>query len=73
MDHLLSAKTALRGCEAQLKHAYSDAANATARVSGARAARAIELLEKIADAIQHAHRLAIIVEGDHRTEVTRKS
>ena len=42
--------------------------NAASQLSGARAARAAELVAKLGDAIDHAQRLPVVVEGDDRAE-----
>ena len=55
---------ALRFCRSDLAAARVDATVAAARLYGARAARADELAEKLADAIAFCERLAFIVEGD---------
>lgn len=51
-----------------LRYATSDVELASTHVSGSRAERAKELHQKIADALAHAHRLAVCVEGDLRCE-----
>ncbi len=62
------ALAALRGCQAQLRAAYLDADTAAPHLTGARAARAGELADKLADAIAHTERLIFIVTGDLRAD-----
>jgi very-short-patch-repair endonuclease len=54
----------LRLCSRDLTAAYKHATAAETQLTGARLARAVQLAEKIADAIAHAQRLAFFVEGD---------
>ena len=54
----------LKLCSRDLTAAYQDATDAETQLTGARHARAVQLAEKIADAIAHAQRLAFFVEGD---------
>jgi hypothetical protein len=63
---LASALADLKLCSRDLTAAYKDATDAETQLAGARArrARAVQLAEKIADAIAHAQRLAFFVEGD---------
>jgi len=74
-DH--PAVTALRACGDHLLQAVLDASAAAASITldapaaGARAARAYELLDMLDLAISHCERLATVVEGDARAEVTR--
>jgi hypothetical protein len=65
------AVTALHTCRDRLLHAALDAADAAPALTGARAARARELLALLDTAITHCDRLANVVEGDARAEVTR--
>lgn len=58
----------LQTCRADLVAAHGDALDAVALLAGARATRAVELADKIADAIAHCERLAFIVEGDVRND-----
>lgn len=62
------ALAALRGCQAQLRAAYLDAHDAVPHLTAARAARAGELADKLADAIAHTERLIFIVTGDVRAD-----
>jgi hypothetical protein len=57
------ALTALRDCRSSLLAAHHHTLAATAHLAGARQARAVELAEKLGDAIAHAERLAVVVEG----------
>jgi hypothetical protein len=61
---LASALAYLKHASRDLAAAYKDATDAGTRLTGARHARAVQLAEKIADAIAHAQRLAFFVEGD---------
>ena len=60
------ALSALRECRSALMLARLRAKEAETVLPGARARRADELAEKIADAIAHCERLAFFVEGDQR-------
>jgi hypothetical protein len=71
MSDDLMALAALRGCQAQLRAAHFDAHDAASHLTGARAARAAELAEKLADALAQAERLRFIVEADARYEAQR--
>ncbi|BCQ07725.1 hypothetical protein JMUB5695_01683 [Mycobacterium heckeshornense] len=55
-------------CRNQLREALTRARWAEERLSGARAARALELGERIADTIAYCERLRFVVEGDLRAE-----
>ena len=63
------ALAALRSCRSSLLSARGYAAMAAVRLYGARAARASELGELLADALAFCERLAFIVEGDLRSDV----
>lgn len=63
-----TALKALRDCRSSLVAARLDALIAATNLAGARAERATELAEKIADALAHCERLAFIVEGDIRAD-----
>lgn len=58
----------LKLCSKDLTAAHKDAVDATAGLSGARQARAVELRELIADCIAFTRRLAMVTEGDLRAE-----
>jgi hypothetical protein len=60
----------LKLCSRDLTAAHNDAvaAAATGFLSSARHSRAVELADKLADAIAFAERLAFVVEGDLRAE-----
>jgi len=60
------AHTALLECRSALTTARASALQAETDLVGARARRANELAEKIADAIAHCERLAFFVLGDLR-------
>ena len=63
------ALAALRSCRSSLQTARRNAAMAAALLYGARAARASELDEQLADALAFCERLAFIVEGDMRADL----
>ncbi|MBV9353510.1 MAG: hypothetical protein JOZ23_18570 [Mycobacterium sp.] len=63
------ALAALRSCRSSLLTARRDAAMAAARLYGARAARASDLGEKLADALAFCERLEFVVEGDMRADL----
>ena len=63
------ALAALRSCHSCLVTARRDVATATARLYGARAARASELGQMLADALAFCERLAFVVEGDMRADL----
>ena len=65
------AVAALHACRDHLLQAVLDASAAAASLTGARQVRAHELLTMLDAAITHCERLATIVEGDARAEVTR--
>ena len=65
------AVTALHACRDHLLNAILDAAYCVPNLTGARAARARELTDMLDAAISHCERLATVVEGDARAEVTR--
>jgi hypothetical protein len=54
----------LKRASRDLAAAYKDTTDAQTQLTSARRTRAVELTEKIADAIAHAQRLAFFVEGD---------
>ena len=60
------ALVALRRMSLALELAHSLSTAIALTLSDARAARANELCEKLADAAQHAQRLATVIEGDLR-------
>lgn len=62
------ALNALRSCRSLLLEIRRDALTAATALSGARANRACELADKLADAQAHCERLAFIVEGDLRAD-----
>jgi hypothetical protein len=57
---------ALAAAHAALLGAHADAKTAAIRLRDARQVRAVELAEKIADAMAHCERLSFIVVGDLR-------
>jgi hypothetical protein len=63
-DRIERGLTALRFCRSSLVTARMDAASAAARLSGARAARAEQLSERLADALVCCERLMFVTEGD---------
>lgn len=71
MSDDLMALAALRGCQAQLRAAYSDAHDAASHLTGARAIRAAELADRAADALAHCERLLFICIADARYEELR--
>jgi len=66
-----TAVTALHACRDHLLQAVLDAAAATPLLTGTRATRARELVEHLDAAITQCDRLAVVVEGDARAEVSR--
>ena len=60
----IAALNALRCCGSRLVQTRLDALTAATALSGARANRARELADKLADALAHCERLTFIVEGD---------
>lgn len=68
----ITALNALRSCRSLLLEIRRDALTAATALSGARANRACELADKLADAQAHCERLAFIVEGDLRTDTARQ-
>jgi hypothetical protein len=68
MTNYQMALAGLRGCQAQLRAANLDAHSAIPHLTGARAARAGELADKLADAIAHTERLIFVVTGDLRAD-----
>jgi hypothetical protein len=63
----------LKLCLRELTVAHQDALDAAAAgLSDARHARAVELVELIADAIAFTRRLTMVVEGDLRAEETQR-
>jgi hypothetical protein len=69
-DTIKSALTALQSCHRGLLEVVLDASAASMALTGARAARARELLDQIGAAIAHCDRLATVVEGDLRADQT---
>ena len=67
-----AALAALHRCQTNLVAARADAVHAAADLRGARAARAFELTELIADAIAFSSRLAFVVCGDFRADQAGK-
>jgi hypothetical protein len=61
-----AALAALHRCQTNLVAARADALHAAADLRGARAARAFELAELIADAVAFSSRLVFVVCGDFR-------
>jgi hypothetical protein len=66
--NLTEALAVLRRCHARLSGGYVDAVDAAAHLTGARATRAGELADKVADALTHCERLIVVVTGDLHTE-----
>lgn len=64
----ITALNALRCCRSGLLEIRLDALAAATSLSGARANRARELAEKVADVLAHCERLTFIVEGDLCTD-----
>jgi phosphopantetheine adenylyltransferase len=62
---------ALHDCHRLLLQATLAAADTVSSLTGARLARAAELIDQIDAAVSHCNRLATIIEGDHRAEVAR--
>jgi hypothetical protein len=56
----------LRTCRTLIRFAAVDAMTAARSLDGARHTRAIELADKLTDALEHCGRLAVVVEGDLR-------
>jgi hypothetical protein len=65
---LALALIALERARTNLRAAHVDAQDVPAYLAGARAARADELAEKLADALAHTERLIFIVTGDCRAD-----
>jgi hypothetical protein len=65
------ALTRLERTRQHLRAARVDAQDVPAYLAGARASRADELAEKLADALAHAERLCFICEADARYELER--
>lgn len=61
----------LQSCRDHLSEAHADALCAADRLTGARAARAIELAEKIADCLCFTERLIFVCTADSRYEEQR--
>jgi hypothetical protein len=61
-----TALAALRGCKAQLRAGHIDSLGIAAHLTGARATRAVELCELIADAIAFCERLTFVCTTDVR-------
>ncbi|HME14145.1 MAG TPA: hypothetical protein VKG83_01680 [Mycobacterium sp.] len=72
MSDDLLALAALRGTQAQLRAAYADANTAASHLAGARATRAAEMAEKLADCIAFSERLLFICVADHRYQELRE-
>ena len=66
------AVASLHACHDHLLQAVLDASAAAASLTGARQARAHELLTMLDAAITHCERLATVAEGDHRAEATTR-
>jgi len=64
------AVTALHACRDHLLNAILDAAYCVPNLTGARQARARDLVSMLDAAISHCERLAVVVEGDARAGVT---
>lgn len=65
-DDIQQALHALQSCNTCIRFARIDAQTATKHLDGARAKRAAELTEKLADALAFIGRLAFVVEADLR-------
>ncbi|MBS4730072.1 hypothetical protein MSM1_17590 [Mycobacterium sp. SM1] len=63
----------LHACRDALAEARLHALGAQAYLGGARATRAAELAERIADAITYAERLKFVVEGDARYDAAAQA
>jgi hypothetical protein len=63
-----AALAALHRCQTNLVAARADTLHATADLRGARAARAFELGELLADVLAFCSRLAFVVAGDHQAQ-----
>jgi hypothetical protein len=59
---------ALAACSRSLRAALMDAANTVTGLRGSREARAWELADQIAAAVDHCERLTTVVTGDVRAE-----
>jgi len=64
--------TALHECRDQLLNAVLNAAYCVPQLTGARAARARELVDMLDAAVSYCERLATVVEGDARAEATTR-
>jgi hypothetical protein len=69
IEDLTTAHYELITALADLRSARRGAAGAVLKLTGARQARATELLDKLTDAIRHCERLTVVVEGDRRQEL----
>jgi len=69
-DH--PAVASLHACRDHLLKAVLDASAAAASLTGARAARARELVDMLDAAVSYCERLATVVEGDARAEATTR-
>jgi hypothetical protein len=67
-NDLTAALASLNTSLADLRAAHQAAARAIPKLSGARRARAVELVGNLADAIDFTQRLCTVVTGDLRTE-----
>lgn len=65
---LNAALSTLRGSQAQLRTAHLFALTVPPHLTGARKTRAVELCDKIADALAHCERMLFVVTGDLHAE-----